>query len=163
MSAERAQLSADGVEHASEQFLTFVLAGEDYGVDILRVQEITGWEPPTKIPNTPDYIKGVTNLRGTVVPIIDLRARFKMDVVEYTSRTAVIVLKIHADDHERIFGFIVDAVSTVQNINPDDVKETPDLGAGIGTEFIKGLATVEDKVIILLEIDKLVAVDLPDT
>lgn len=84
-------------------------------------------------PNTPDYIQGVTNLRGTVVPIVDLRVRFKTAVAKYSSRTVVIVLKVHADGQERTVGFIVDAVSDVQNISPEDVKETPDLGSGIGT------------------------------
>ena len=94
----------------AEQFLTFMLNGEEYGVDILRVQEIKGWESATEIPNTPQYIRGVINLRGTIVPVIDLRRRFALEPIEYTNTTVIIVLRIRTGDGEKTMGFIVDAV-----------------------------------------------------
>lgn len=158
MSAEvlQEQLESVKTEVDSEQFLTFMLAGEEYGVDILRVQEIRGWEHATDIPRTPDYIKGVINLRGAVVPIIDLRQRFGLDSVEYCNTTVVIVLKISGVDKDRIMGFVVDAVSDVYNITQDQFKDPPDFGEQASTDFVKGLATVSGKMVILLDIDQLV-------
>ena len=108
-----------------DQYLTFMLNGEEYGVDILRVQEIKGWIPTTKIPNTPDYIRGVMNLRGAIVPIIDLRQRFAMPAIDYTATTVVIVLKVHNAGAERTIGFVVDAVSDVYNVSPDQFRAAP--------------------------------------
>lgn len=136
------------------QFLTFMLAGEEYGVDILRVQEIKGWDNVTKIPNTPEYIRGVINLRGTIVPIIDLRLRFNLDYLEYGVTTVVIVVKVESDSgKERTMGIVVDAVSDVYNISSDDFKEAPDFGSAVDTDFVKGLTTVNEKMVILLDID----------
>jgi len=144
------------IENDSEnQYLTFMMAEEEYGVDILRVQEIRGWESVTNIPNTPKYIKGVINIRGTIVPIIDLRERFCMDLVEYGPLTVVIVVKVISDERERVMGIVVDAVSDVYNVDEESLKEPPDFGAMVSIEFVKGLATIEDKMLILLEIDKL--------
>ena len=140
-----------------DQYLTFILAGEEYGVDILRVQEIKGWDTATEIPNTPEYIKGVINLRGTIVPIVDLRTRFEMESIEYNNTTVVIVLKvINAEGSERTMGFVVDAVSEVYNISNEQLQSPPDFGNVISTEFIKGLATVDEKMVILLDIDHLI-------
>lgn len=151
---------ADGVAPAAEQFLTFMLHGEEYGVDILRVQEIKGWESATEIPNTPDYIRGVINLRGTIVPIVDLRRRFAMAAAEYTATTVVIVLKVRAAaSHERTMGFVVDAVSDVYNVTPDQLKPAPDFGADVRVDYVKALATVDDKMVILLDIDRLIGAD----
>ncbi|MFQ5660204.1 MAG: chemotaxis protein CheW [Gammaproteobacteria bacterium] len=144
----------------SEQYLTFILAGEEYGVDILRVQEIKGWDSATEIPNTPDYIRGVINLRGTIVPVIDMRARFRMDTVEYGQTTVVIVLKVYGSDNsERTMGFVVDAVSDVYDVPTQELKPPPDFGSVVSTDFIRGMATIDDKMIILLEIDRLVDAD----
>lgn len=137
------------------QYLTFVLAGEEYGVDILRVQEIKGWEEATTIPNTPDYIQGVINLRGTIVPIIDLRVRFSLEQSEYGPTTVVIVLKVMNDAGSRIMGIVVDGVSDVFNIPDEGVRPPPDFGGVIDTRFVKGMATIEDKMIIVLDIDRL--------
>jgi purine-binding chemotaxis protein CheW len=144
----------------TNQFLTFMLAGEEYGVDILRVQEIKGWESATEIPNTPEYIQGVMNLRGTIVPIVDLRCRFELEQVEYSNTTVVIVLKTKSDDKEKTIGFIVDAVSDVYNLSEEQLKESPDFGNAVSTEFVKGLATVDEKMLILLDIDHLVDADI---
>ena len=143
----------------ADQYLTFMLNGEEYGVDILRVQEIKGWAPTTKIPNTPDYIQGVMNLRGAIVPIIDLRKRFSMPSVDYTATTVVIVLKVHDDAGERTIGFVVDAVSDVYNVSADQFKDAPDFGDHVQTHFIRALATVEEKMVILLDIDRLISAD----
>lgn len=141
----------------TDQYLTFILAGEEYGVDILRVQEIKGWDSATEIPNTPDYIQGVINLRGTIVPIIDMRRRFQMDVIDYSKTTVVIVLKIFSGDgKERTMGFVVDAVSDVYDVAKSQLKPPPDFGSSVRTDFIKGMATVDEKMIILLDIDHLI-------
>ncbi len=138
----------------SSQYLTFLLGGEEYGVDILRVQEIKGWDNVTQIPNTPDYIKGVINLRGAIVPIIDLRQRFNLENSSYGPTTVVIVLKVINHEKERTVGIVVDAVSDVYNIATDEMKPPPDFG-GIDIEFVNGLATIEDKMVITLNIDEL--------
>ena len=150
-------LNADG-----DQYLTFMLDGEEYGVDILRVQEIKGWDSVTPIPNTPQYIKGVINLRGTIVPIFDLRERFALEPVPYGPTTVVIVLKVKNDEGTRTMGIVVDAVSEVYNINEDELKASPDFGAAISTDFVQGLATIDEKMIIVLDIDDLLNSSVSD-
>lgn len=144
-------------EAAREQFLTFIMDGEEYGVDILKVRGIQGWERVTPIPNTPDYVLGVINLRGDVVPIIDLRRRFGLEVVPYTPRTVVIVVRIEQKDHERTVGLVVDAVSEVYDIELSELRPPPDFGAAVSNDFVCGLAMVDEKMVIILEIDLLVA------
>ena len=141
---------------ANKKYLTFVLATEEYAVDILRVQEIKGWNKVTKIPNTPDYICGVINLRGTIVPIIDLRLRFSLEEQTYGAMTVVVVVKVVSDKNkERIMGIVVDAVSDVYDVPENQIKPPPDFGSVISTEFVKGLATVDEKMVIILDIDRL--------
>jgi len=159
MHAEMTQQGATAGVVNAEQFLTFMLNGEEYGVDILRVQEIKGWESATEIPNTPPYIRGVINLRGTIVPVIDLRRRFELEAIEYTSTTVIIVLRIRAGEAEKTMGFIVDAVSDVYNVTQDQMKPAPEFGGQVRTDYVKGLATVDDKMVILLDIDQLVGTD----
>ncbi|MFN7952419.1 MAG: chemotaxis protein CheW [bacterium] len=137
------------------QYLTFILAGEEYGVDILRVQEIRGWERATRLPNTPTFVKGVINLRGTIVPIIDLRERFGLDSADYGRTTVVVVVKVERGEQSRVMGVVVDAVSDVYNLPENEIKETPDFGTALDAQFAKGLATVDKKMIILLDIDRL--------
>lgn len=144
-----------GADSDADQYLTFILAGEEYGVDILRVQEIKGWDNVTPIPNTPEYIKGVINLRGTIIPIIDLRQKFNIEKVEYGPMTVVIVLKVQAEDHARIMGIVVDAVSEVYNIDETRLQPPPDFGDVVNVRFMKGMATIDEKMIILLDIDHL--------
>ena len=143
----------------TDQFLTFILAGEEYGVDILRVQEIKGWDKVTPIPNTPEYIRGVINMRGTIVPIIDLRDRFGLEPMEYGPTTVVIVLRVMNEQSDRIMGIVVDAVSEVYNVSEDDLKTAPDFGAAVCVDFIRGLATVDEKMVIVLDIDPLLNSD----
>ncbi len=149
---DNSDLMASGDED-SQQFLTFILAGEEYGVDILRVQEIKGWDTVTQIPNTPKYIRGVINLRGTIVPIIDMRTRFNLTELEYGPTTVVIVLKVFSADKSRTMGVVVDGVSDVYNMPENSIKETPDFGSAVDTRFVKGLATVNEKMVIVLDID----------
>ncbi len=144
-----------GSEALSEnQYLTFQLADEVYGVDILKVEEIRGWEPVREIPNSPDFIRGVLNLRGSVVPIIDLRIRFGMEKVEYHAKTVVIVLSIHVDEEVNVMGIIADAVSEVLEVDHDNIKKTPNLGGAVNTRYIKGMVMGE-KMVMLLDADKL--------
>lgn len=145
--------------NANDQYLTFIMAGEEYGVDILCVQEIRGWESATPLPNAPPHIKGVINLRGTIVPIVDLRQCFGLDGIEYTAVTVVIVLKVRTDDGDRIMGIVVDAVSDVYALEEKDMRAAPDLGNAVNTEFIRGLVNVQNKMVILLDIDKLLTLD----
>ena len=140
----------------TSQFLTFILAGEEYGVEILRVQEIRSWEEPTEIPNTPDYVLGVINLRGTVVPIVDLRRRFNLDNIDFDKTTVVVVVKVKHHKGERTMGLVVDAVSDVYDIQPDQIQPSPDFGGIVSTEFVQGLAKIDEKMIILLELDLLI-------
>lgn len=141
----------------AEQFLTFVLGGEEYGVTILQVQGIQGWDRVTAIPNTPEFILGVINLRGAIVPIVDLRRRFGMPAAQFGPTTVVIVVRVARERGERTLGLVVDAVSEVCSVNADDRKPAPDFGTGIKTDFVKGLATVENRMVILLDIDRLVS------
>jgi len=133
------------------QYLTFTLGAEEYGIEILKVQEIRGYSAVTPIPNAPTHVKGIMNLRGTVVPVVDLRAKFGMPAIEYSKFTVIIVVKVG----EKIAGLVVDAVSDVLNIGQSDVRPAPDLGARTDTRFISGVVSVADKLAVLLDIDKL--------
>ncbi|MFW6278030.1 MAG: chemotaxis protein CheW [Halorhodospira sp.] len=148
------QAAADG-----EQYLTFTLGEEEYGVDILRVQEIKGWQTTTPIPNTPHYVKGVINLRGTIVPVIDLRERFGMEAQEYSKFTVVVMVRVVSRGHrERIMGLVVDALSEVYTFQPEQIRPAPEFGATLRTDFIRGLATVdENKMVIVLDVDELLS------
>lgn len=148
---------APGSGGKGAQYLTFFLAGEEYGVDILRVQEIKGWDTATYIPNTPSYIKGVINLRGTIVPLFDLRERFGLEAIPYGPTTVVIVLNVESEDRTRVMGIVVDAVSDVYNVSSEHQKPPPDFGGAVTSECVEGLATVEDKMVILLNIEPLLS------
>ncbi len=146
-------------DESGEQYLTFIMADEEYGVDILKVQEIRGWEKTTPIPNAPNHIKGVINLRGTVVPIIDLRRCFGMDQVEYGPLTVVIVLKVDSSQNSRTMGIVVDAVSDVYSLDNESLQPAPNMGDSYDTSYIRGLATVGEKMVMLLEINELLDLD----
>lgn len=138
------------------QYLTFLLDDEEYGVEILRVQEIKAWQDvATHLPRAPRYIKGVINIRGTIVPIIDLRERFGLACKPYLPTTVVIILKVVGEGKERVTGIIVDAVSDVLNVEKDGLLPAPDVGGAVDTGFVKGLASVGDKMLIVLDIDQL--------
>src|SRR6201996_9095579 len=144
----------------SHQVLTFVLGNETYGVDILRVQEIRGWSAVTKIPHAPAHVLGVLNLRGSIVPIVDLRMRFSLDRAEYTTVTVIIVVAVMSAAGRRDFGVVVDGVSDVVDVNTEEVKSAPDLGSRGATDYIRGLVPVADRMVVLLDIDRLIGTDL---
>ena len=146
----------------THQVLTFTLGEETYGVDILRVQEIRGWSPVTRIPQTASHVLGVLNLRGSIVPIVDMRMRFSLERAEYTAVTVIIVLSVESSQGRRDFGVVVDGVSDVVDINYADIKAAPELGGQASTEFIKGLASVADRMVMLLDIDRLIGGDVVD-
>lgn len=137
------------------QYLTFMMAGEEYGIEILSVQEIRGWESMTVIPNQPDFVKGVINLRGTVVPVIDLRLRFQLPKVEYSELTVVVIVKVLIGDSEKIMGIVVDAVSDVYNLDKDAAMVAPDIGETENKPFIEGLINVSEKMVVLLDLEKI--------
>lgn len=151
-------LDVMGGDEGTEQYLTFILADESYAVPILRVEEIKGWDRVTRIPNTPPHLCGVLNLRGSIVPVVDLRLRFGMPFMAYTETTVIVVLRIKGEQ-ERTMGIVVDAVSDAQSIRPDEIKLTPKLSASIETEFITGLTDIDEQMVMLLDIDALLAID----
>ncbi len=151
------QAKAASADPAASQYLTFMLDGEEYGVEILGVQEIKGWEKSTEIPNTPEYVLGVINLRGAVIPVIDLRRLLGIKPREFSKLTVVIVVRTEYEERTRTMGFVVDAVSDVYNIEPEQMRPAPDVESTVDTKFVKGLATVDDKMIILLDLDHIVS------
>ncbi|PTN11402.1 chemotaxis protein CheW [Nitrosomonas aestuarii] len=155
MSLQQTVTSIDSVSSAANQvlneFLTFRLGNEEYGIDILKVQEIRGYDAITQIANSPEFIKGVVNLRGIIVPIIDMRIKFKLGVAEYDQFTVVIILNVSG----RVMGIVVDGVSDVINLDIDQVRATPDFGSVIDTKYIMGLGTADERMLILVDIEKL--------
>ena len=135
------------------EYLTFRLGREEYGIDILKVQEIRGYEPPTRIANAPAFIKGVVNLRGTIVPIVDMRLKFNCANAEYDAFTVVIILNLH----QRIVGIVVDSVSDVMGLVPEQTRAAPDIESTINSEAIIGLGSLADRMLILLDIEKLMS------
>ncbi len=149
-----------GLTTDGSQFLTFQLGEELYGVDILRVQEIKGYTAVTRIPNTPPHIKGVLNLRGTIVPIVELRTKFGMPTIEYTMFTVIVVVVVR----EKIMGLVVDAVSDVLNIDKKDIQPAPQFGAKVDVSFLNGIGKSGDKLVALLDMDRLLSdSDLQDS
>ena len=146
----------------SGQYLSFTLGNEDYAIDILKVREIKGWEAVRPLPDTPHYIKGVLDLRGTIVPILDLRCRFNLASVEYTPTTVTIVLSIQTEKKAHIIGVVVDGVSDVLDVKCDEIRTAPDLGTKINTRYIKGMVTQGRRMIVLLDVDRLFDTDVMD-
>ncbi len=153
---EKIQTTEEGL--ATQQYLTFLMNDEEYGVDILAVQEIRGWERATMVPNSPSHMKGVLNLRGTIVPIIDLRDRFQLPSVDYSDITVVVILKVDTDKGDRTMGIIVDAISDVYDVPIGKVRTTG-VAENRNSHFIKGLVTVDKNMVILLELQKLLTID----
>jgi purine-binding chemotaxis protein CheW len=136
------------------KYLTFTLDNEEYGIALLKVKEIIGMMPITSVPQTPEYVKGVINLRGKVIPVSDLRLRFEMAAADYTDRTCIIVVEIHGEETTIQVGIVVDAVSEVMNIKAEEVEEAPSFGTKVETDYILGMANMEGQVKILLDIDR---------
>ena len=143
----------DEVNKSAREYLTFRLDQEEYGIDILKVQEIRGYEPPTRIANAPSFIKGVVNLRGTIVPIVDMRLKFNCAQAKYDAFTVVIILNLH----QRIVGIVVDSVSDVMGLIPEQLRTAPDIESIIDGESIIGLGSLGDRMLILLDIEKLMS------
>ena len=139
--------------------LTFTLASEEYGIAILKVKEIIGMMPITTIPRTPDFVKGVINLRGKVIPVIDLRLRFGMEAMDYTERTCIIVVEIDGSGGTVLVGIVVDSVSEVLSIKSDDMVDAPTFGVQLNTDYISGMAKTEGGVKILLDIDRVMTAE----
>jgi purine-binding chemotaxis protein CheW len=139
-----------------QQYLTFILDGEEYGVPILKVNGIQGWEKPTPIPNSPDFVKGIINLRGAIVPIIDLRTRFGLKEKAFDTHTVVIVVRVEQEGINRTAGLVVDGVAEVRDISSESLHNTPDFGDKINNEFVHGLGMIGENLVILLELDKLI-------
>lgn len=151
------EYSMEGVDFitSGEQYLTFLLAQEQYAVDILCVEEIRSWEHPTKIPNAPSYVKGVINMRGIIVPIVDLRLKFSIGEAQYSESTVVIVLTVESGGKSRTIGFVVDAVSDVLNAEENDIKNAPAFGGCVPQHYVEGLVNVGDNVVTLLNVKAL--------
>jgi len=157
VSGRSAAVAVSGKPKGAQQFLTFKLAGEEYGVGILSVQEIRGWSAVTAIPHAPVWVLGVIDLRGVVVPVIDLRRRFELDAAEFGPATVVIVIRVAAGAQERTVGLVVDAVSEVYDIEESSFQALPDLGSVASSEVVRGLAQADGKTIILLDAEQLAA------
>lgn len=139
------------IEELSREFLTFTLGHEEYGIEILKVQEIRGYDAVTQIANTPQFIKGVINLRGIIVPIVDMRIKFHLGKVDYDEFTVVIILNVA----NRVVGMVVDGVSDVLTLNAEQIKSAPEFGSGIDTKYVMGIGTVDERMLILVDIERL--------
>lgn len=139
-------------DHSAQEYLTFTLGAEEYAIDILAVQEIRSYEPPTRIANAPDFIRGVINLRGTIVPIVDMRIKFATGTAEYTPFTAVIILTVG----RRMVGIVVDTVSDVSRLNAAQIRPAPEFGAAVDTSYIRGVAPLDGRTLIVVNIEKLI-------
>jgi purine-binding chemotaxis protein CheW len=149
--AVQEHMEAHAVGHTGLECLTFTLGSEEYGIDILKVQEIRGYDAVTRIANTPDFIKGVINLRGVIVPIVDMRIKLNLGDVEYNEFTVVIILNVR----DRVVGMVVDGVSDVITLPPEQIRPAPELGSSLNTKYLKGLGTVDERMIILVDIEEL--------
>ena len=151
--AANSKTASTKTRNAAGEYLTFVLGDEQYGLEILKVQEIRGYDAVTQIANTPDFIKGVVNLRGKIVPIVDLRIKFHLGKVEYDEFTVVIILNLNG----RVVGIVVDGVSDVMALKEDQIRDVPSLVSNIDTKYIVGLASVETQMFILVDIEQLMS------
>ena len=142
-----------GGEIAGREFLAFTLGKEEYGLDILKVQEIRGYESVTRVAHAPEFVKGVVNLRGTIVPIVDMRIKFQLGEPTYDQFTVVIILNIAG----RVVGMVVDSVSDVITLKPEQVKPAPDMGSALNSDYLIGLGTLDERMLILIDIDRLMS------
>ncbi len=148
-----ASQNASGADIAGREFLAFTLGSEEYGIDILKVQEIRGYETVTRIANAPEFIKGVINLRGIIIPVVDMRIKFNLGQPVYDQFTVVIILNIGG----RVVGMVVDSVSDVTTLTPDQVKPAPEMGTAFSSDYMIGLGTIDERMLILVNIDKLMS------
>ena len=149
----RVLADASAASDGAAQYLTFTLGKEEYAVDILKVQEIRGYDAVIRVPDAPEYIKGVINLRGTIVPVIDLRLKLRLENARYDAFTVMIVLNVE----DRVVGIVVDSVSDVIPLSQEQIRPKPEFGAAVDTRFISGIGTVDDRMLILLDIERMMA------
>lgn len=148
------QINAEaGSEAGNNEFLAFKLGKEEYGINTLKVQELRGYEKPTRIANAPDFVKGVMNLRGAIVPVVDMRIKFKLGEATYNESTVVVILNIGG----RIAGMVVDSVSDVIVLAPEWIKPAPEMGTAFNSEYMTGLGTLDERLLILIDIERLMA------
>ncbi len=155
--AKQADQAMESIPERDGKYLTFALADEEYGISILKIKEIIGMMPITSVPQTPDFVKGVINLRGKVIPVVDLRVRFGMESADYTERTCIIVVEIAGQSNDILMGCVVDAVSEVLNIKAEETEDSPKFGGKLKTDYILGMAKMEGGVKILLDIDEVLS------
>ncbi len=153
--AQKSREQQGNLAHLEGKYLTFLLGEESYGLGILKVQEIIGMQSITRIPRTPDYVRGVINLRGKVIPVIDLRLRFAMEEAEVSRKTCIIVVQVSKEESSITMGIVVDEVSEVLEISADQIEPAPAFGTQVETSFVLGIAKTEDAVKILLDIDRI--------
>ena len=153
ISARTPAVASGAADIGGREFLAFTLGEEEYGIDILKVQEIRGYDTVTKIANAPAFIKGVINLRGNIVPIVDMRIKFNLERVEYNLFTVVIILNVA----KRVVGIVVDGVSDVIALTPDQIKPSPEFSTAMDTQYITGLGTVDERMIIVVDIERLLS------
>lgn len=149
--------AASKAEQRAGKYLTFQLGNEEFAIQVLCVREIMGVQEITAVPQTPGYVKGVINLRGKVIPVVDLRLKFGLPEMEYTQRTCIIVVQIQGEADKLMIGVIVDAVSEVLTLQGSEIEDTPDFGSGVATPYLLGMAKIKGKVKILLDIDRLLS------
>jgi purine-binding chemotaxis protein CheW len=153
MSTQPTNKPTDAHDGSGSEYLAFTLGSEEYGIDILKVQEIRGYETVTRIANAPEFIKGVINLRGIIIPVVDMRIKFNLGTPTYDQFTVVIILNIGG----RIMGMVVDSVSDVTTLAPDQIKPAPEMGSAFNSDYLTGLGTVDERMLILIDIDKLMS------
>src|SRR5213595_4270014 len=153
MSTQPTNKPNDAHDGNGSEYLAFTLGSEEYGIDILKVQEIRGYEAVTRIANAPEFIKGVINLRGIIIPVVDMRIKFKLGTPVYDQFTVVIILNIGG----RVMGMVVDSVSDVTTLKPDQVKPAPEMGSAFNSDYMIGLGTIDERMLILVDIDKLMS------
>jgi len=154
MTQNAASISAqDAASNTDNEYLAFKLGKEEYGIQILKVQELRGYEPPTRVANAPDFVKGVINLRGLIVPIVDMRIKFKLGTPTYDQFTVVVILNIGG----RVTGMVVDSVSDVITLNAEQIKPKPEMSTAFNTDFLMGLGTLDERMVILIDIGKLMS------
>ncbi len=157
--AKKMDRATNAIVDKEGKYLTFSLDNEEYGIGILKIKEIIGMMPITSVPQTPAFVKGVINLRGKVIPVVDLRLRFGMEEMAYSERTCIIVVEIEGPAGTVMIGIVVDAVSEVLNVKGEDIEDTPTFGAKLNTDYILGMAKMEGGVKILLDIDQVLSTE----
>ena len=155
--AQAAKQEAQGHAKREGKYLTFTLAGEEYGISILKIKEIIGMMPITPVPRTPEFVRGVINLRGKVIPVLDPRVKFGLEAKEFTDRTCIVVVEVESGSGHLLMGLVVDSVSEVLNVKGEEIEDSPSFGTKLDTEYILGMAKMGSSVKLLLDIDRVLS------